>query len=230
MSSATEMWLSAENTSVPAGRPTSSPRACACRFFGAPKPSGGYKVAVLGCVDIIDLSSKAEWSPCDGQFVHAVRQVVMLERNLFDRDGQPQRGNPPEQRREDDLQLCASQLLTYALVSAITECDVLACLCAVKVETVGFGERLGVPVRGCEVDDDALSGADHFTRNLDVFGRDTTLAVLDDRQVAQQLFHCVRNNAGVFGLANHRQLFRILKQRAHSEPDHVRCRLMPRDQ
>src|SRR6185312_15381578 len=163
MSSATEMWLSAENTSVPAGRPTSSPRACACRFFGAPKPSGGYNVAV-GCVDIIDLSSKAEWSPRDGQFVDPVRQVVMLERNLFDRHRQPQRGNPPEQRREDDLQFCASQLLTHALVPAIAERDVLARLCAVKVKTIGFGERVGIPVRGCEVDDDALSGADHFTR------------------------------------------------------------------
>ncbi len=40
MSSASEMWLSAENTSVPEGRPT-DPDACPCRSFGGPKPSGG---------------------------------------------------------------------------------------------------------------------------------------------------------------------------------------------
>src|SRR3954447_25725459 len=45
MSSASEMWLSAENTSVPAGSPVST-RAPGGRFFGAPTPSAGY-VSVL---------------------------------------------------------------------------------------------------------------------------------------------------------------------------------------
>src|SRR6476646_3893877 len=41
MSSASEMWLSAENTSVPAGRPVST-SAPGRRSFGAPTPSLGY--------------------------------------------------------------------------------------------------------------------------------------------------------------------------------------------
>src|SRR3954453_23233572 len=41
MSSASEMWLSAENTSVPAGSPVST-GAPGRRSFGAPTPSTGY--------------------------------------------------------------------------------------------------------------------------------------------------------------------------------------------
>src|SRR6266436_3901929 len=118
MSSAMEMWLSAENTSVPAGRPTSSPRACACRFFGAPKPSGGYSVAVLGWLDIIDPPSSnpesCDRSPCDRKLIDAVRQPVVFERNLFDRDGEAQCRNATEQRGEHDLQFRAGKLLAYA--------------------------------------------------------------------------------------------------------------------
>src|SRR2546423_15050862 len=40
MSAASEMWSSAENTSVPAGRPTAT-AGPGRRSFGAPTPSGG---------------------------------------------------------------------------------------------------------------------------------------------------------------------------------------------
>src|SRR3954465_13368098 len=44
------MWLSAENTSVPAGSPVSTSGA-GCLFFGAPRPSAGY-VSVLELPDM----------------------------------------------------------------------------------------------------------------------------------------------------------------------------------
>src|SRR6476469_4967700 len=99
MSSATEMWLSAEKISVPLGSPVRPPSlACPCRFLGAPKPSGGYMVVggwwvgdgAVG-VDIFGTPIRLwgwafRWLPGHRQFIHAVRETVVLEGHLVERD------------------------------------------------------------------------------------------------------------------------------------------------
>src|SRR5437867_3389952 len=129
-------------------------------------------------------------SPGNGKFVHAVGEAVVLERNLVERDGKSQRRNPPQQCVKHDLKLSARQLLPYALMAAIAEAQLLAGVAA-EIQLVGLRVRGLIPVRGGEVDDDALAGADGLTADLDVLGGHPALAVLNDRQVAHQLFDSV---------------------------------------
>src|SRR5262245_61125933 len=116
MSSATEIWLSAEKISVPAGRPTETPEAWPLRFFGAPQPSAGYRVGGwVGAADVgvdifgtpIGLWDKAvsQRLPGHRKSVDAVSEAVVLERHLVDRNGEFQCRYAAQQGVEHDLQL-----------------------------------------------------------------------------------------------------------------------------
>ena len=105
--------------------------------------------------------------PGDRQFVDAVGQAVVLERDLVERDRQLQRRDAAQQRLEHDLQLRAGQLLPDALVPAVAETELLAGIPG-EVQLVGIRVRGGIPVRGRQVDDDALAGADGLAADLDV--------------------------------------------------------------
>ena len=153
-----------------------------------------------------------------------------MKRNILDRYGQLQRGDAPKQRVKDDLQLGAGQLLTDALVSAVAERDVLTGARAMKVQPLGFGKCVGIPVRRRQVDDDPFAGADDLAGDFNVLGGDAALPVLDDGQVAQQFLDRVGDDFRVVGVTQHGRLFRVLQQRQHAEADHVGSGFVPGDQ
>src|SRR5262245_6507635 len=97
--------------------------------------------------------------PGHGKFVDAVGEAVVLERHLVERNGQAQVRYPAQQGVEDDLQFGARKLLTDALVPAVTEAELLACVAA-EVELVGLRVGLRVPVGRGQIDDDAVTGPD----------------------------------------------------------------------
>src|SRR6476660_6817088 len=167
MSSATEMWLSAEKISVPAGRPATTPVECPCRFLGAPKRSGGKGFlggwGTVG-VDIVGTPIGLwdwlfGWLPGHRKFVDAVGEPVVFERDLGEGDRQLQGRDATQQRVEHDLQFGAGQLLADALMAAVAEPQLLGCVTG-EVQLIGFRVRRGIPVRRGQVDDDALARAD----------------------------------------------------------------------
>ena len=91
----------------------------------------------------------------------------MFERHLVERDGQLQRRYAPQQGVEHDLQFGTGQLLADALMAAVAEAELLACVTG-EVELVGLRVRGAVPVRGGQVDDDALTRANRLACDLDV--------------------------------------------------------------
>src|SRR5215207_10274432 len=100
-------------------------------------------------------------SPRNGKFVDAVGEAVVREGNLVERDGKAQRRNAAQQCVEHDLKFGAGELLPDALMAAVAEAQLLAGVPG-EVQLVRF--RIGgrIPIRGGEVDDDALTGADSF--------------------------------------------------------------------
>ena len=143
--------------------------------------------------------------------------------------GQAQRRDAAQQRVEHDLQFRAGELLADALVASVAEAELLAGI-AGEVELVGFGVGGRIPVRGRQVDDDALAGADGLAADLDVLDGHPALAVLDDRQVAHQLFGGVGDELRVVGIPKQRSLFGVLQQGQHADADHVGGGLVPGDQ
>src|SRR5258708_18422194 len=115
MSSATEMWLSAEKMSAPTGSRTTVPSAWPCRFLGAPQPSAGYSMAALFGDDVVGVDIVGTpirlWNravrrlPGDRKFIDAVGEAVVLERHFAERDRQAQRGDALDQGMEHDLKL-----------------------------------------------------------------------------------------------------------------------------
>src|SRR6201999_2375487 len=127
--------------------------------------------------------------PGHRQFVDAVGQPVVFERDVPDGDRQRQSRDAPEQRLVDDLQLGPSELLADALMPAIAERDVSVGAGAVQVQPIGFWEGTGIPVGRGQIDDDALAGADGLPRDVNVFQGYAALTVLDDAEVTKQLLH-----------------------------------------
>ncbi len=151
----------------------------------------------------------------------------MLEGHLVERHGQAQRGDAFEQCVEHDLQFGARELLSDALMAAIAEAELLTGV-AGEIQLVGLRVGGRIPVRGSEIDDDALTGADRLAADLDVLDGHPALAVLDDRQVAHQLFDGVGDELRVVGIAKQRSLFGVLQQGQHADADHVGGGLVPR--
>src|ERR1039457_1493388 len=110
--------------------------------------------------------------PDRGQLVHAVDGRLAAERQLLQRDREPQTGQPPRPARQHRLQLGPGPGLSDALVHAEPEGDVLVLDGAADVELVGPGERGPVAVGGQQGDDHALAGADPPTTELDFPGGD----------------------------------------------------------
>ena len=140
-----------------------------------------------------------------------------------------QRRDAAQQRVEHDLQFSARELLADALMPAVAEAELLAGI-AGEVEPVGFGVGGRVPVRRGQVDDDAFAGANGLAADLDVVDGHPALTVLDDRQVAHQLFCGVRDELRIVGIAKERSLFGVLQQGEYADADHVRSRLVAGDQ
>jgi hypothetical protein len=125
----------------------------------------------------------------------------VLERNLVNPHGEVQRGNPTEQRVEDDLQLRAGELLTDALMPAVAERDMLTGAQRCRYSRSGSANSPASQVAGARsmmMPSPAQMTSPAMSMSL---RRDAALTVLDDRQIAQQLFDGIRNDLRVVGLA-----------------------------
>jgi len=79
--------------------------------------------------------------------VQAVDERVVLHRELVQREGQPQPGDPAEQGSVDDLQFGPGQALPEALVWPEPEGDV-GPVPPIRVQRVRIRERRGIMVGG----------------------------------------------------------------------------------
>src|SRR3954449_9779848 len=121
----------------------------------------------------------AQYLPVDGKFVYAVGEAIVLERHFVERHGELEGGNASQQRVKHNLQLGTGELLTDALVPAVAEAELLPDVTG-QVQLLGFGICGAVPVRGRQVDDDAVAGPDGLAADLDVLDGNAPLSVLDD--------------------------------------------------
>src|SRR5205085_3636667 len=97
--------------------------------------------------------------------------------HVVERHGEFEGGNASQQSVEDDLQLSTGELLSDALVSAVAEAELLSHVTG-QVQLFGFGICGAVPVRGRQVDDDAVAGPDGLAADLDVLDGNAPLSVL----------------------------------------------------
>src|SRR5579872_1642015 len=76
MSSESDTWSSAENTSVPGGRASVADWARPRRCLGAPTPSGGYTWRVP---DSRAMLHSPRWAPLDGVVILLLRRLNVVK-------------------------------------------------------------------------------------------------------------------------------------------------------